>query len=148
MQCPKCKNIETKVLDSRLTEQGKVIRRRRECEKCGRRFTTFERSEIGNLMVKKKDETTEPYSRAKLENGVMIACGKRPVTQVQIDKMINKLEEKWGANKKGISSTTIGNDVMDALKKLDHIAYIRFASVYRSFKDVDEFKEELGKLLK
>lgn len=134
--------------DSRLTEQGKVIRRRRECEKCGRRFTTFERTEMSSLMVKKKDGTFEPYSRTKLENGVWIACGKRPVTKIQIDKMINKLEEKWGANKKEVSSTTIGNDLMDALKKLDHIAYIRFASVYRSFKDVDEFKEELGKLLK
>jgi len=136
------------VTDSRLTEQGKVIRRRRECEKCGRRFTTFERTEMSSLMVKKKDGTFEPYSRTKLENGVWIACGKRPVTKIQIDKMINKLEEKWGANKKEVSSTTIGNDLMDALKKLDHIAYIRFASVYRSFKDVDEFKEELGKLLK
>jgi len=148
MQCPKCKNQETKVTDSRVAEQGKVIRRRRECEKCGRRFTTFERQEIGSLMVTKKDGTLEPYSRTKLENGIWIACGKRPVTQIQIDKMMNKLEEKWSVNKKGISSQKIGNDVMDALKKLDHIAYIRFASVYRSFKDVDEFKEELAKLLK
>ncbi len=148
MHCPKCKNLETKVIDSRLAEQGKVIRRRRECEKCGRRFTTFERSEMSNLMVKKKDGTFEPYSRNKLENGIWIACGKRPVTKIQIDKMMNKLEEKWSINKKGISSQTIGNDVMDLLKKLDHIAYIRFASVYRSFKDVDEFKEELAKLLK
>lgn len=148
MQCPKCKNIETKVIDSRLAEQGKVIRRRRECEKCGRRFTTFERSEMSNLVVKKKDSTFEPYSRTKLENGIWIACGKRPVTKIQIDKMLNLLEEKWGTNKKEVSSKTIGNDVMEALKKLDHIAYIRFASVYRSFKDVDEFKEELVKLLK
>jgi transcriptional repressor NrdR len=147
MQCPKCKNLETKVVDSRLAEQGRVIRRRRECEKCGRRFTTFERNEMGNLMVKKKDGTFEPYSRTKLENGIWIACGKRPVTKVQIDKVINQLEEKWSANKKEVSSQKIGNDIMDALKKLDHIAYIRFASVYRSFKDVDEFKEELGKLL-
>lgn len=134
-------------MDSRLAEQGRVIRRRRECEKCGRRFTTFERTEMGNLMVKKKDGTFEPYSRTKLENGIWIACGKRPVTKVQIDKIINGLEEKWSANKKEVSSQKIGNDIMDALKKLDHIAYIRFASVYRSFKDVDEFKEELGKLL-
>lgn len=148
MQCPKCKNIETKVIDSRLTEQGKVIRRRRECEKCSRRFTTFERQELSTLMVTKKDGTFEPYNRTKLENGIWNACGKRPVTQTKIDNMINKLEEKWSANKKGISSKTIGNDVMDALKKIDHIAYIRFASVYRSFKDVDEFKEELSKLLK
>ena len=148
MQCPKCKNLETKVIDSRLAEQGKVIRRRRECEKCVHRFTTFERTEMSNLMVKKKDGTFETYSRTKLENGIWIACGKRPVTKVQVDKMINQLEEKWSANKKEVSSQTIGNDVMSALKKLDHIAYIRFASVYRSFKDVDEFKEELVKLLK
>jgi transcriptional repressor NrdR len=99
-------------------------------------------------MVKKKDGTFEPYSRTKLENGIWLACGKRPVTKEQIDKMLNKSEEKWSANKKEVASQTIGNDIMDALKKLDHIAYIRFASVYRSFKDVDEFKEELGKLLK
>lgn len=148
MQCPKCKNAETKVIDSRISEQGKVIRRRRECEKCGRRFTTFERQEMANLIVMKKDGTYEPYSRSKLENGIWTACGKRPVTQIDIDKMINSLEEKWTVNKKWVSSQKIGKDVMDKLKKLDHIAYIRFASVYRSFKDVDEFKEELVKLLK
>lgn len=148
MICPKCKTPDTKVIDSRDSEQGKTIRRRRECEKCGWRFTTFERAEFGNLMVKKKDATFEPYNRTKLEQGIWSACGKRPVTQVQIDEMISSLEEKWATNKKMVSSQTIGNDVMDALKKMDHIAYIRFASVYRSFKDVDEFKEELNNLLK
>jgi len=148
MICSKCKAPDTKVIDSRDSEQGKVIRRRRECEKCGWRFTTFERAEVGSLMVKKKDGTFEPYNRTKLEQGIWIACGKRPVTQVQIDEMISSLEEKWSTNKKMVSSQTIGNDLMDALKKLDHIAYIRFASVYRSFKDVDEFKKELNKLLK
>ena len=148
MLCPKCKIAETKVVDSRVTEGGRVIRRRRECEKCENRFTTFERAAMGNLMVKKKDGTYEIYSRNKLEQGIWIACGKRPVTKEQIDEMINDLEDKWGSNKKTIESRTIGNDVTDALKKLDHIAYIRFASVYRSFKDVDEFKEELNKLLK
>jgi len=148
MICPKCKAEDTKVIDSRVSEQGRVIRRRRECEKCGRRFTTFERAEMSSLMVKKKDGTFEPYNRTKLEQGIYIACGKRPVTRVQIDEMINELEEKWGTNKKMVTSQTIGNDVTNTLKKLDHIAYIRFASVYRSFKDVDEFKEELNKLLK
>ncbi len=148
MICTKCKAEDTKVIDSRDTEQGKVIRRRRECEKCGWRFTTFERGEMSSLMVKKKDATFEPYNRTKLEQGVWIACGKRPVTQIQIDEMITSLEEKWGTNKKTVSSQTIGNDLSDALKKLDHIAYIRFASVYKSFKDVDEFKKELNKLLK
>jgi transcriptional repressor NrdR len=147
MHCPKCKTAETKVVDSRVTEGGRVIRRRRECEKCENRFTTFERAAMGNLMVKKKDGTYEIYSRNKLEQGIWIACGKRPVTKEQIDEMINDLEDKWASNKKTIESRTIGNDVTEALKKLDHIAYIRFASVYRSFKDVDEFKEELNKLL-
>lgn len=148
MICTKCKTEDTKVIDSRDTEQGKVIRRRRECEKCGWRFTTFERGEMSSLMVKKKDGTYEPYNRTKLEQGLWVACGKRPVTQIQIDELITSLEEKWGTNKKTVSSQTIGDDVTNALRKLDHIAYIRFASVYKSFKDVDEFKEELNKLLK
>ena len=148
MICPKCKTPDTKVIDSRDAEQGRVIRRRRECEKCEWRFTTFERAENANMMVKKKDGTFEPYSRTKVEQGIWSACGKRPVTQEQIDELINLLEEKWTSNKKEVTTTIIGNDVMAALKKLDHVAYIRFASVYRSFKDVDEFKEELNKLLK
>lgn len=148
MNCPKCKASDTKVLDSRVTENGRVIRRRRVCEKCENRFTTFERSAVGNLMVKKKDGTFEIYSREKLEQGIWLACGKRPVTKDQIDEMVNELEDKWSSNKKTVASQTIGNDLAEALKKLDHIAYIRFASVYRSFKDVDEFKEELNKLLK
>ena len=147
MNCPKCKTPDTKVIDSRESEQGKVIRRRRECEKCGWRFTTHERAELGSLIVKKKDGTFEPYNRSKLENGIWIACGKRPVTKDQIDQLVSELEEKWSA-KKTVSSQTIGNDLMEALKKLDDIAYIRFASVYRSFKDVDEFKKELNNLLK
>ena len=94
----------------------------------------------------KRDGTREPYSREKLERGIWIACTKRNVTQDQIDKLLTKLEEKWGANKKEVSSSTIGTDVMRALKKLDQVAYIRYASVHREFKDVEEFKEELGKL--
>lgn len=146
MYCMKCKAPDTRVVDSRITENGRVIRRRRDCEKCDNRFTTFERAAVGSLMVKKKDGTYEIYNRNKLEQGIWLACGKRPVTQEQIDELINELEEKW-ANKKTVSSQIIGQSVTDALKKLDHIAYIRFASVYRSFKDVDEFKEELNKLL-
>jgi len=148
MNCPKCKTQDTRVIDSRLAEQGKIIRRRRECEKCKNRFTTFERYEISTLIVKKKDGSHEPYNRSKLESGVWNACGKRPVTQMDIDDLINNLEEKWRMNKKTITSQKIGNDLMESLKKLDHVAYIRFASVYRSFKDVDEFKDELNKLLK
>lgn len=99
------------------------------------------------MIVIKQDSTREPYSRTKLERGIWLACTKRPVTQDQVDKMLNKLEEKWAANRKEVSSSTIGNDVMKALKKIDQVAYIRFASVHREFKDVDEFKEAMNKLL-
>jgi len=136
------------VIDSRLAEDGRAVRRRRECSKCNHRFTTFERQELSTLIVVKRDGTREPYSRSKLERGIWIACTKRPVSEGQVSKMLNRLEEKWAANKKEVSSATIGTDVMRALRKLDQVAYIRFASVHREFKDVDEFKEELGKLFK
>ncbi|OGJ55594.1 transcriptional regulator NrdR [Candidatus Peribacteria bacterium RIFCSPHIGHO2_02_FULL_52_16] len=148
MHCPRCKSPDTGVIDSRLTEEGRAVRRRRECTKCDHRFTTFERQELSNLIVVKRDGTREPYSRTKLERGIWIACTKRPVTQDQIDKLLTKLEEKWGANKQEVASGTIGMDVMKELKKLDQVAYIRFASVHREFKDVDEFKQELGKLFR
>lgn len=148
MRCPRCKNEDTAVIDSRLTEDGRAIRRRRECEKCEHRFTTFERQELASLIVVKRDKTREPYSREKLERGIWIACTKRPVTQKNIDKMLSDLEEKWAKNKEEVESTTIGSDVMNALAKLDKVAYIRFASVHREFKDVEEFKEELGRLFK
>ena len=148
MFCPRCKSPDTGVIDSRLTEEGRAVRRRRECTKCDHRFTTFERQELSNLIVVKRDGTREPYSRTKLERGIWIACTKRPVTQDQIDKLLTKLEEKWGANKQEVASGTIGMDVMKELKKLDQVAYIRFASVHREFKDVDEFKQELGKLFR
>lgn len=146
MHCPHCKFADTAVIDSRLTEDGRAVRRRRECPKCSHRFTTFERQELSSLIVIKRDGTSEPFSRSKLERGIWLACTKRPVSQQQIDLLLNKLEEKWSANKKEVLSTTIGMDVMRALKKLDQVAYIRFASVHREFKDVEEFKEELGKL--
>jgi transcriptional repressor NrdR len=148
MYCPRCKSTETSVVDSRLAEEGRAIRRRRECTKCSRRFTTFERQELSNLIIIKNDGTREPYSRTKLERGIWIACIKRAVTEESIDQMLGKLEEKWAANAKEVASSTIGNDVMKALKKIDQVAYIRFASVHREFKDVEEFKEELGKLFK
>lgn len=116
--------------------------------KCDQRFTTFERQELSSLIVVKRDGTSEPYSRSKLERGIWIACTKRPISQDQIDKLLTKLEEKWGANKKEVSSSVIGMDVMKELKKIDQVAYIRFASVHREFKDVEEFKSELGKLFK
>lgn len=122
------------------------MRRRRECPKCTHRFTTFERQELSSLIVVKRDGTREPYSRSKLERGIWLACTKRPVTEEQINDLLNKLEEKWGTNKKEVGSGTIGMDLMKELKKLDQVAYIRFASVHREFKDVEEFKEEVGKL--
>ena len=148
MHCPRCKSKETSVVDSRLAEDGRAVRRRRECDKCDHRFTTFERQEMSALIVMKNDGTREPYSRTKLERGVWQSCYKREITQEQIDKGLNKLEEKWASNKKEVSSSTIGNDVMKWLKKIDKVAYIRFASVHREFKDVEEFKDELGKLFK
>lgn len=148
MQCPRCKSKDTSVIDSRIAEDGRAIRRRRECTKCSHRFTTFERQEMSNLIVVKRDGTREPYSRSKLERGIWVACTKRPVSQERIDKMLGKLEEKWGGNKKEVSSSTIGNDVVNELKRIDQVAYIRFASVHREFADVEEFKEELGKLLR
>lgn len=148
MYCPKCRKDDTAVIDSRLTEEGRAIRRRRECAKCNHRFTTFERQELASLIVVKRDGTREPYSRTKLERGIWLACTKRPVSQKDIDSMLSDLEEKWGKNKEEVESTTIGKDVMQALHKLDKVAYIRFASIHREFKDVEEFKQELGRLFK
>ena len=148
MHCPHCRSEDTSVIDSRLSEEGKAVRRRRECPKCGHRFTTFERQELSSLIVVKRDGTREPYSRSKLERGIWLACTKRPVTQEKVDRMLSKLEEKWAANKEEVASSTIGNDVMKELKKIDEVAYIRFASVHREFKAVEEFKKELGSLFK
>ncbi len=146
MFCPRCKSEDTAVIDSRLSEEGRAVRRRRECPKCEYRFTTFERQELSNLIVVKRDGTREPYARQKLERGIWLACTKRPITQEQVDALLTKLEEEWAAEGGEVKSAQIGDDVMRALKKLDQVAYIRFASVHREFKDVEEFKEELGKL--
>ena len=146
MYCPHCKSDDTAVIDSRLSEEGKSVRRRRECPKCSHRFTTFERQEMTSLIVVKRDGTREPYDRGKIERGIWIACTKRPVSQEQVDALLTKLEEKWAANKEEVPSSTLGNDVMKELRRLDQVAYIRFASVHREFKDVEEFKEELTKL--
>mgnify|MGYP001500433864 CR=1 FL=1 len=147
MWCPKCKHKDTKVSDSRITEDGKATRRRRECPECEHRWTTFERAEFASFIVVKKDGNREPYDRVKLEEGIWRACTKRPITKDNIDNMLNELESTWAANKKEISSSRIGNDLMEELKKIDRVAYIRFASVYKKFKDIDEFKEELESLL-
>jgi transcriptional repressor NrdR len=148
MICTKCNHQETRVLDSRETEGHKSVRRRRECEKCQNRFTTFERVETNNFIVVKKDGTRESYDREKIERGIWKACEKRKVTQEQVTKLINQMEEKWASMGKEISSRDVGEGIMDALRELDDVAYIRFASVYRQFKDIDSFKKELQKLSK
>lgn len=147
MKCPKCKHEETKVVDSRDTNESAAVRRRRECEKCDFRFTTFEQIETANFLVIKKDGSRQSYSRDKILRGIWKACEKRPVTEGQISKMLDFLESKWIGEGKEVESKIIGEDVMDALKKLDEVAYIRFASVYRHFKDLESFKKELAKLL-
>ena len=149
MRCPRCKKPDTKVIDSRETDQGRAIRRRRECAKCGSRFTTFERIETANLIVVKKDGMREPYDRSKLERGIWVACSKRPISEEKINKMIGKLEERWTSRgKREVGSHLIGSDIMKGLKKIDEVAYIRFASVYKSFEDAKEFKQEIGKIKK
>jgi transcriptional repressor NrdR len=147
MLCPKCKHEDTRVLDSRDTREKKEIRRRRECSKCHYRFTTFERIETNNFIVIKKDNSRESYDREKLERGIWRACEKRPVTHEQISKLLNELEEELSNQGKEISSKVIGEALMEKLKKLDDVAYIRFASVYRHFGDLETFKKELQKLI-
>lgn len=147
MICPKCKDKNTRVVDSRDANEGRSIRRRRECESCNHRFTTFEKLEATNFIVTKKDGARESYDRSKVERGIWRACEKRPVTQAQIQGMLENLEEVWSASGKEVPGERIGRDVMHALKMIDEVAYIRFASVYRQFKDVESFKKELEKLL-
>ncbi len=147
MICPKCKHADTRVLDSRDTHEQKEIRRRRKCAKCDYRFTTFERVESTNFIVVKKDNSRESYNREKLERGIWKACEKRPVTKEQIDKLLNDLEEEWSKLGKEISTKVLGEGIMEKIKKLDEVAYIRFASVYRHFRDIDTFRKELQKLL-
>lgn len=147
MICPKCKHEDTRVLDSRVTNEKREIRRRRACNQCNFRFTTFERVEFSNFLVIKKDQSREPYNRGKLEVGIWKACEKRPVTVDQISILLDKLEEKWANHGREVASKVIGEDVMNSLRELDEVAYIRFASVYRQFKDIESFKKELQKLL-
>lgn len=148
MRCPNCQNEDTKVLDSRPVEEGSAIRRRRECEKCGFRFSTYEEMEILDLYVLKKDGRKELYSREKLEKGIRRAFEKRPHTDDTLRKLVSGAEQEiYKKAKDGeIKSTDIGEALMKRIKKVDKIAYIRFASVYRCFEDVDEFKAELKKL--
>lgn len=148
MICPYCQNPETKVIDSRDSAEESV-RRRRECPKCERRFTTYERAEIIDLIVVKKDGRREPFDRTKLIRGVIKACEKRPIKTIQIERIVDEIELELRKNDKvEVSSTEIGELMMSKLKQLDKIAYIRFASVYRDFDDVSDFKKELNLLLK
>lgn len=148
MRCPKCQNEDTKVLDSRPVDEGNAIRRRRECEKCNFRFSTYEEIEILDLYVTKKDGRRELYSREKLERGIRRAFEKREHTDDTLRKLVSAIEEDVQKKASGgeIKSLDIGEIVMKKIKKVDKVAYIRFASVYRQFEDVDEFKEELKKL--
>ena len=149
MRCPYCNDENLKVIDSRPMDDVNAIRRRRQCENCGRRFTTFEKVETIPLMVVKKDNTREPYNRSKIEKGVLSACHKRPVSVENINGMIDEIEALlFQMDKKEISSTDIGELVMDKLKALDEVAYVRFSSVYREFTDVHTFMKELEKLYK
>lgn len=141
MICPFCGNDESKVTDKRDTQQE--TRRRRECLKCGKRYTTYERIEPVEIFVIKKDGRREPFSREKLKGGLIKACEKRSVSGEQIEKAISYIEEKLKQQGREVSSRLIGELVMKQLKKLDKIAYIRFASVYREFKDIEDFKREL-----
>ncbi len=146
MKCPKCKELETKVIDSRIIEDGFSIRRRRECSKCGYRFTTYERLEL-DIMVVKKDGRREPYNREKLLSGIRKACHKRPISEDTIKKFINELElDLIQKGEKEISSQYIGERVISALKEWDKVAYIRFASVYKEFKDLGEFITQIKEL--
>ncbi|MFH0776157.1 MAG: transcriptional regulator NrdR [Patescibacteria group bacterium] len=145
MICQKCGAEDTSVIDSRAADGGNSIRRRRECLKCGFRFTTYERVDSPNCIVVKKDGNREPFTREKLEKSLWVACQKRPVRQDQIELILNAIEEELRGEKE-VDSRKIGNLVMKALKQLDDVAYIRYASVYREFKDVASFQKELQRL--
>ena len=148
MKCPYCGNSESKVVDSRPTEEETAIRRRRECEKCTKRFTTYEKIEEVPLVIIKKDGNREVYQRGKLINGFLKACEKRPVSLKQIEEVVDEIEkELYNSLDKEIDSKKIGELVMKRLKKLDDVAYVRFASVYRQFKDLNTFMDELNKLI-
>jgi len=148
MKCPQCAFEEDKVVDSRTTKEGEAIRRRRECLKCGHRFTTYEYIERVPMMVVKKDGRREEYSREKLLGGLQKACEKRPVSREQIERVIDDIETVlFGKFRNEVKSTEIGNLVVDRLQSLDEVAYVRFASVYRQFKDINQFMSEVKVLL-
>ena len=149
MKCPYCGMRESKVIDSRPTDECDSIRRRRECLSCGKRFTTYEVIETVPVIVIKKDKSREVFDRNKLINGLLRACANRPISIAAIEKMVDDIEAKLqNSLDREVSSTLIGEYAMEALKEVDEVAYVRFASVYREFKDVNTFMDELKKLLK
>ena len=148
MKCPFCSSENTRVIDSRPADDNNSIRRRRMCDECGKRFTTYEKVETIPLIVIKKDNNREQYDRAKIEAGVLRACHKRPISANDINKLIDEVEtEIFSREEKEIPSDEIGEIVMDKIKDLDDVAYVRFASVYREFRDVNTFMSELKKML-
>ncbi|HEX9060435.1 MAG TPA: transcriptional regulator NrdR [Clostridia bacterium] len=149
MKCPYCGFVEDKVIDSRPTDEGSAIRRRRECTKCSRRFTTYEKVESLPLMVIKKDRTRESFDREKLLNGLLRACEKRPVSINDLEHLVTDIEGQiHNSLQREVTTHTLGELVMARLKGLDEVAYVRFASVYRQFRDINTFMDELRKLLK
>jgi transcriptional repressor NrdR len=148
MKCPFCGNEEDKVIDSRPSQDGRSVRRRRECEKCSKRFTTYEYIENVSLTVAKNDGRREAFDRQKLQRGIELACNKRPVSLKKISSLVDEIEEELqGLTKKEVTSKEVGELVMKKLKELDEVAYVRFASVYHKFKDINEFLNELQGLL-
>lgn len=148
MRCPFCEAQDTRVIDSRPTEDGHAIRRRRECDKCGKRFTTYEKVEEITFMVIKKDGSREAFDRNKVLNGILKACEKRPVSMADVERIVDDIERSLNnMMQKEIESKIIGEIIMEHLKDLDEVAYVRFASVYRQFKDVSTFVSEIEKLL-
>ena len=146
MRCPFCGNLEDRVVDSRESREGDVIRRRRECAACDRRFTSYEKIELPTFQVVKRDQRRETYDRAKLMQGLQVACRKRPVPQAELERLADAIEQAMiDAGEREISSQRLGTMVMDRLRELDPVAYVRFASVYRRFEDVDAFVKELNR---
>ena len=147
MQCPFCGFPDTKVTDSRLSEGGQAVRRRRGCESCGRRFTTYERLEVVTPLIVKKDQRREPFERAKVAKGIARACVKRPVSASDIEAMVDTVERQLGERgEREVPAAEVGARVIEALRQRDRVAYVRYASVYREFKDVEEFAAELQAL--
>lgn len=149
MKCPYCNAQDTKVIDSRPADDNSSIRRRRQCEQCGKRFTTYEKLETMPLMIIKKDNSRETYDRSKIEKGIILSCHKRPVSSQQISEMIDQIENQiFSMEDREVPASVIGELVMAKLKSVDEVAYVRFASVYREFKDVNAFMDELATFLK